>query len=164
VRNFRKYFHFGLWPGIVLGGLDLKICRGKLPWTLHQKKEDRAQTGFANEYEKIHYPLPDGKITFDRISSLYLANLVVTENQPNHLILRDPNKSIDISYQHYAAPEQRYCPAGVYEILFNGEKQPKLHINAANCIHCKTCAIKDPAHNIEWVVPEGGSGPDYQGM
>ena len=164
VRNARIYFRLGLWPGIIFSGLELKLFGGKTPWTLHHLTHDRDETKFADMFKKISYPQPDGIITFDRMSSVYLANIDYVENQPQHLILDDPHKSIEISYKRYAAPEQRYCPAGVYEIIFHGENEPTLQINAANCVHCKTCDIKDPARNIRWIVPEGGSGPNYQGL
>ncbi len=164
VRNVKLYFRFGFWPGIILSGIDLKIFHGKAPWTLHSAKQDREQMALAKSYQEMTYPLPDGKITFNKSSSVYLANIAYRENQPEHLVLQNPLKSLEISFKLYAAPEQRYCPAGVYEILFQQGDQPKLVVHSGNCIHCKTCDIKDPADNIQWMAPEGGSGPNYQDM
>lgn len=163
-RNFRPFFRYGLKLGTLLGGLELKLFQGKTPWTLHHHRSDRRYTLKADQCQKIIYPPHDGVISFDRMSSVYLANIQYDENQPVHLHLRDPAASIEISYQEYAAPEQRYCPSGVYEIVKDAQGRPRLQINAANCVMCKTCAIKDPADNIVWTVPEGGSGPNYQNM
>jgi electron-transferring-flavoprotein dehydrogenase len=163
-RNFRPFFRYGLKIGTLLGGIELKLWRGKTPWTLHYPKKDREFTLKADLCPKIEYPAHDGVVSFDRMSSVYLANIQYDENQPVHLHLRDPLKSIEISYQQYDAPEQRYCPAGVYEILKDEQGRPRLQINAANCVMCKTCDIKDPADNIVWTVPEGGSGPNYTDM
>ncbi len=163
-RNFRPFFRFGLAMGTVLGGLELKLFRGKTPWTLHNHREDRYCTQTAARRRKITYPSPDGVVTFDRMSSVFLSNIKYNENQPVHLLLRDPDRAMSVAYQQYASPEQRYCPAGVYEILEEGPGKIRLQINAANCIHCKTCDIKDPANNIVWTVPEGGSGPNYPNM
>lgn len=163
-RNFRPWFRFGLWLGTLLGGIELKLFRGKTPWTLRFKKRDRDCTLKTSECQKIIYPRHDGVVSFDRMSSVYLSNIKYNENQPVHLHLRDPARSIDISFKEYDAPEQRYCPAGVYEIVQDSNGKPRLQINAANCVHCKTCDIKDPADNIIWVVPEGGSGPNYPNM
>lgn len=163
-RNFRPYFRYGLKIGTILGGVELKLLQGKTPWTLSRRRTDRECTLEANQCQKIVYPAPDGKISFDRMSSVYLANIQYDENQPVHLHLRDATRAIEISYSKYAAPEQRYCPAGVYEIIKDAQGNPHLQINAANCVMCKTCDIKDPADNIVWVVPEGGSGPNYQNM
>ncbi|MGN6905384.1 4Fe-4S dicluster domain-containing protein, partial [Neisseria sp. P0015.S006] len=117
----------------------------------------------AAECKPIDYPKPDGVLTFDRLSSVFLANLAHEENQPDHLVLKNPQVMIDVNYKEYASPETRYCPAGVYEIVEeNGS--PRLQINAANCVHCKTCDIKDPTQNITWICPEGASGPNYGGM
>ena len=163
-RNFRPFFRFGLGLGTLLGGLELKLFKGKTPWTLHNRREDRYCTQTAAKCRKIIYPPPDGVVTFDRMSSVFLSNIKYNENQPVHLLLRDPARAISVVYQQYASPEQRYCPAGVYEILEEGPGKIRLQINAANCIHCKTCDIKDPANNIVWTVPEGGSGPNYPNM
>lgn len=163
-RNFRPFFRCGLWLGTLLSGIELILFKGKTPWTLHCKHHDRDRLKKAAQCQKIDYPIPDGVVTFDRMSSVFLANIRYEENQPVHLLLRDPAKQIEISYQEYDSPEQRYCPAGVYEIVKDNDGTPRLQINAANCVHCKTCDIKDPANNIIWTVPEGGSGPNYQEM
>lgn len=163
-RNFRPFFGLGLFLGTLLGGIELKLFGGKTPWTLQFKHRDRNCTLKASACQKIIYPRHDGVVSFDRLSSVYLANIKYDENQPVHLHLRDPAKSIEISFKEYASPEQRYCPAGVYEIVQDSLGKPRLQINAANCVHCKTCDIKDPADNIVWVVPEGGSGPNYPNM
>src|SRR5690606_3421697 len=125
---------------------------------------DHTQLKPAAECEKIDYPKPDGVLTFDRLSSVFLSNVNHEEDQPCHLQLKDPSVAINVNLAKYDAPEQRYCPAGVYEIVREGSEAPRLHINAANCVHCKTCDIKDPTQNINWVVPQGGEGPLYQGM
>jgi electron-transferring-flavoprotein dehydrogenase len=157
-RNFRPWFKHGLTIGTLMGGLELKLLQGKALWTLHHTTTDRAETLIAKQCKPINYPKPDGKISFDRMSSVYLANMRHDENQPIHLKLKDP-ALFKICLEKYDAPEQRYCPAGVYEVS-NGQ----LQINAANCVHCKTCDIKDPTDNIVWTVPEGGSGPNYGEM
>lgn len=161
VRNFRPWFRkLGLTLGTLVAGLELKLFKGKVPWTLKHHVSDRDCTQLAKKSAKMDYPKADGVISFDRSSSVYLANLHHDEDQPVHLHLKNPAKAIDESYALYDSPEQRYCPAGVYEIVDG----PRLHINAANCVHCKTCDIKDPTHNIVWTVPEGGSGPNYSNM
>ncbi len=162
-RNFRSYFRYGLWGGAVLGGLDLKLFKGKLPWTLHHTQKDRNTLTPAKNAKPIAYPKADGVLTFDKMSSVYLANTQYDEDQPCHLKLRSIGKELTVNYAQYASPEQRYCPAGVYEITMMDNK-PSLHINAANCVHCKTCDIKDPADTIRWTIPEGGSGPNYSEM
>ncbi len=162
VRNIRPGFHHGLLAGLGNGALEAYVLRGKAPWTLHNHA-DHEQLKEAKDCLPIEYPKPDGKISFDRLSSVYLANTFHEENQPCHLQLRDPDKAININFKRYASPEQRYCPAGVYEIIQeNGE--PALQINAQNCVHCKTCDIKDPTGNIHWTTPEGGGGPGYSAM
>ena len=163
-RNFRKYFRYGLPLGALLAGSELKIFNGKTPWTLHNKQSDRSKTQSIQNVKKISYPKPDGIITFDRASSVFLSNLKYAENQFNHLEVIDPKKAIDIVYRQYDSPEQRYCPAGVYEILLSNKGEPYLHINSSNCVHCKTCDIKDPIDNILWLPPEGGNGPNYPNM
>ena len=163
VRNFRRYFKHGLWAGAILGGLELKLLKGNVPWTLHHKTKDRHTLTLAKNATPIAYPKPDGLITFDKMSSVYLANTQHDEDQPCHLKLRSVGKELTINYAQYASPEQRYCPAGVYEITTT-EGKPNLHINAANCVHCKTCDIKDPADTLRWTPPEGGSGPNYSEM
>ncbi len=165
VRNFRPWFSkLGLFWGTLVAGFELKLFQGRVPWTLKHPREDRARTLKAHQASVIHYPKADGVLSFDRASSVYLANIRHDENQPVHLHLRNPNLAIDVCYPDYAAPEQRYCPAGVYEIIHDLNKAPRLHINAANCVHCKTCDIKDPTDNIVWTVPEGGCGPNYPNM
>jgi electron-transferring-flavoprotein dehydrogenase len=161
-RNFKPYMKRGLVLGSLLFGIDQHIFRGKAPWTLHNSA-DHTQLKLAAECRKITYPKPDGVLTFDRLSSVFLSNTNHEEEQPCHLQLKDASVPIAINLAKYDAPEQRYCPAGVYEIVTeNGT--PRLQINAQNCVHCKTCDIKDPTQNINWVVPQGGEGPIYQGM
>jgi electron-transferring-flavoprotein dehydrogenase len=164
VRNVRPSFRMGLWGGLAYSAFDTYLMRGRAPWTLHHHP-DHAQLIRADVAPRIEYPRPDGKISFDRLSSVFISNTNHEEDQPSHLKLRDPDKAITINYRLYDSPEQRYCPAGVYEIVFEGETaQPRLQINAQNCVHCKTCDIKDPGQNIDWVVPEGGGGPNYPNM
>ncbi len=162
VRNIRPGFQRGLWFGLANAALETYLLRGKTPWTLHHHA-DHEQLGKAGEYPRIDYPKPDGVITFDRLSSVFISNTNHEENQPVHLKLADPEVPIRINLAEYDAPEQRYCPAGVYEIVEEGGS-PKLQINAQNCVHCKTCDIKDPTQNITWTVPEGGGGPNYPNM
>lgn len=161
VRNIRPGFHLGLIPGLINAAWET-VTRGWSPWTLKNRK-DNESLNLAQDCVKIDYPKPDGKVNFDRLSSVYLCNTNHPENQPIHLQLRDPKIAINTNYRLYDSPEQRYCPAGVYEIV-QGESEPYLQINSANCIHCKTCDIKDPLQNIHWVPPEGGSGPIYGNM
>jgi electron-transferring-flavoprotein dehydrogenase len=125
---------------------------------------DHLQLRKASECAPISYPKPDGKVSFDRLSSVFISNTNHEENQPAHLRLADPALAISVNYELYASPEQRYCPAGVYEIVMSDAEKPRLQINAQNCVHCKTCDIKDPRQNIHWVTPEGGGGPNYSGM
>ncbi len=163
-RNFKPYMKRGLWVGSLLFGIDQKLLMGKAPWTLHNSA-DHDKLKPAAECPKIDYPKPDGVLTFDRLSSVFLSNTNHEEEQPCHLQLKDASVPIAINLARYDAPEQRYCPAGVYEIVRDGEGgAPRLQINAQNCVHCKTCDIKDPTQNINWVVPQGGEGPIYQGM
>lgn len=154
--------------GMVLGGLyagiDLKLCKGKLPWTLHHQHADHERLKPAAEMPTIEYPKPDGVITFDRNSSVFLTNTDHEEDQPCHLKLADQSIPIRHNLPLYDEPAQRYCPAGVYEIVKDDAGDPRLQINAQNCIHCKTCDIKDPTQNITWVAPEGGGGPNYPNM
>ena len=159
VRNIRPGFKYGLIPGLINAAFETYITMGRSPWTL-KNHADYTQLKNADKSIKITYPKPDGKITFDISSSVFLSNIYHTENQPCHLHLREKNKVIAVNYTKYAAPETRYCPAGVYEIVQENNK-PKLQINSQNCIHCKTCDIKDPTQNIVWTAPEGGSGPNY---
>ena len=161
-RNFKPLMKKGLWMGSLLFGMDQILLRGRAPWTLHNSA-DHSVLKKASECKPIDYPKPDGLITFDRLSSVFLSNTNHEEEQPCHLQLKDPSVAIRINLDQYDAPEQRYCPAGVYEIV-REETGPRLQINAQNCVHCKTCDIKDPTQNINWVVPQGGEGPIYQGM
>jgi len=164
VRNIRPSFRLGLWGGLAYSAFDTYVLRGRAPWTFRHHP-DHEQLMRAGSAPPIDYPRPDGKITFDRLSSVFISNTNHEENQPPHLKLRDPEKAISINYRLYDAPEQRYCPAGVYEIVRpEGDGEPHLQINAQNCVHCKTCDIKDPEQNIDWVVPEGGGGPNYPNM
>jgi len=131
---------------------------------VHHKKPDHEYLRPASEFKPIVYPKPDGKLTFDKLSSVFISNTNHEEHQPVHLTLKDPNVPVDINLHIYAGPEQRYCPAGVYEYVTSAEGKEKLQINAQNCVHCKTCDIKDPTQNIVWVTPEGGGGPNYPNM
>ncbi len=163
-RNIRPAFQKGLWAGIAYSGIDTYLFRGRAPWTLHHH-EDHKSLKKANECKPIEYSKPDGVISFDRNSSVYLSNTNHEENQPTHLTLKDDQVPVDFNLKHYDAPEQRYCPAGVYEIVRDQvDDIPHLVINAQNCVHCKTCDIKDMTQNIHWVVPEGGGGPNYPNM
>jgi len=164
VRNIRPSFRWGLWAGLAYSAFDTYIMRGAAPWTFHNHA-DHTRLVPASQAQRIEYPRPDGKISFDRLSSVFISNTNHEEDQPAHLRLRDPAKAIAVNYRLYDSPEQRYCPAGVYEIVqADGSEQPYLQINAQNCVHCKTCDIKDPKQNIDWVVPEGGGGPNYPNM
>jgi len=163
-RNVRPSFKWGLVGGTLYTGIDQVVLRGRAPWTLKHPHADNETLKPASECEKIEYPKPDGKITFDRLSSVFLSNTVHEENQPVHLTLKDDSVPIDVNLAEYEAPEQRYCPAGVYEIVRDDNDKPKLQINFANCVHCKTCDIKDPKQNIVWVTPQGGDGPNYPNM
>jgi len=162
VRNIRPGFQKGLWLGLANAALESYVFLGKSLWTMGHHK-DNEQIGNKNSYAKIDYPRPDNEVTFDRNSSVFLSNTNHEENQPAHLQLRDDSVPIKINLAEYDAPEQRYCPAGVYEIIETDGK-PQLQINAQNCVHCKTCDIKDPTQNIHWTVPEGGGGPSYPNM
>ncbi len=167
VRNIRPGFaKFGFWGGMAAAALDTYVFRGKAPWTWTHHA-DHAATRKAADSEKIAYPKPDGVLTFDRLSSVFLSNTNHEEDQPAHLVLRDPGRWQGVNWAEYASPESRYCPAGVYEAVGaeagNGEGPMRLVINAQNCVHCKTCDIKDPTQNIDWKTPEGGGGPAYIG-
>ena len=162
VRNIRPGFRHGLLVGLANAAFETYLMRGRSPWTL-ANHADYLTLSPAKIAPKINYPKPDGILTFDRLSSVYLSNTFHEENQPCHLTLRDKNLAIDVNYKEYASPETRYCPAGVYEII-EEETGPRLQINAQNCIHCKTCDIKDPRQNIVWQAPEGGGGPNYVSM
>jgi len=159
-RNIRPAMTWGLWPGLIYSAIDTYVFRGKAPWTFHHQA-DYQQLKFIDHVEKIIYPKHDNKITFDLLSSVYLTHSQHDENQPCHLKLKDPAIAIQVNLKYYGSPEQRYCPAGVYEIVNHENAAPYLQINAANCIHCKACDIKDPTQNITWIPPEGGSGPQY---
>jgi len=164
-RNFKPWMNKGLLIGTLMAGMDQKLFGGKAPWTLHAHKTDAQKTKPAAQCKRIDYPKPDNKLSFDRLSSVFLSSTNHEENQPVHLTLKDPKVPIATNLAIYDAPEQRYCPAGVYEIVREGDgSNPRLQINAQNCVHCKTCDIKDPTQNIVWVNPEGGGGPNYPNM
>ncbi len=164
VRNIRPAFSkFGLYGGIAYSALDTYVLRGKAPWTMHHAHPDNETLVEANKVQPITYPKPDGKLTFDRLSSVFISNTNHEENQPVHLRLRDPSVWKGVNWDEYRSPESRYCPAGVYEAVGVEQGEPRLQINAQNCVHCKTCDIKDPTQNIDWAVPEGGGGPNYPG-
>ncbi|MDH5558021.1 MAG: electron transfer flavoprotein-ubiquinone oxidoreductase, partial [Alphaproteobacteria bacterium] len=161
-RNIRPSFTRGRWVGLVWSALDTYLFRGKAPWTFRQHS-DHDKLLPKSACRAIDYPKPDGVISFDRLTNVAFSNTSHEEGQPAHLTLKDASVPITVNLERYDAPEQRYCPAGVYEIV-EEEGSPKLQINAQNCVHCKTCDIKDPTQNINWVVPEGGGGPAYSGM
>lgn len=163
-RNFKQWLKKGRNIGAVMTFVEQKLLGGKMPWTLHKEKPDYAYLKPASECKKIEYPKPDGKLTFDRLSSVFLSNTNHREDEPIHLTLKDPTVPVKINLAKYAGPEQRYCPAGVYEFIKDEDGQDALQINSQNCVHCKTCDIKDPTQNIVWVAPEGGEGPIYNGM
>jgi electron-transferring-flavoprotein dehydrogenase len=163
-RNFKAWFKYGLTVGSLMNGFEQFGLKGNMPWTLHRDKPDHAYLKPAAQCTPINYPKPDGKLTFDRLSSVYISNVNHEENQPAHLTLKDASVPVAINLQKFAGPEARYCPAGVYEFMKNDDGTDRLQINAANCVHCKTCDIKDPTQNIVWVTPEGGGGPNYAGM
>ncbi len=164
VRNVRPAFaKFGLWGGLAYSALDTYVFRGRAPWTLHHRHPDNTTLIPADKAPRITYPRPDGELTFDRLSSVFISNTNHEENQPPHLHLLDPAKAITVNWEEYRSPETRYCPAGVYEIIGAEEGAPRLQINAQNCVHCKTCDIKDPTQNIDWQTPEGAGGPNYPG-
>jgi electron-transferring-flavoprotein dehydrogenase len=169
VRNVKPGQKYGLLLGFLHGGIHMWLnclgLGGLVGWTLRHTKPDNATLKPARECTKLEYPKPDGKISFDKLSSVFISNTNHEEDQPVHLTLKDPSVPIAINLAEYDAPEQRYCPAGVYEIVRNDDgTDPRLQINAQNCVHCKTCDIKDPTQNINWVVPEGGGGPNYPNM
>ncbi|MDR2129038.1 MAG: electron transfer flavoprotein-ubiquinone oxidoreductase [Burkholderiaceae bacterium] len=166
-RNYKNWFKKGLAMGTLMTGVEQKLLAGNIPWTIHRKDPDYVQLQKASAHQPIEYPKPDGKLTFDRLSSVFISNTNHEENQPAHLTLKDPAVPIRVNLAEYAGPEQRYCPAGVYEFVPDeaaGGSAQRLQINAQNCLHCKTCDIKDPTQNIVWVTPEGGGGPNYSGM
>ena len=163
-RNFGPALHkFGLYLGGAFNFIDQSVFFGKLPYTLHDRQADHQRLKPAADCKEIQYPKPDGILSFDKLSSVFISNTNHEEDQPCHLTLKDETIPIDTNLKIYAAPEQRYCPAGVYEIV-EDDGNPKLQINAQNCVHCKTCDIKDPTQNIVWVAPEGGGGPNYPNM
>jgi len=162
-RNFKPWMSKGLYTGALMVGIDQLVLRGKAPWTLHHTHADHEMLKPAAECTPIVYPKPDGKLTFDRLSSVFISNTNHNEHQPAHLTLKNPAVPVDINLAKYAGPESRYCPAGVYEYI-NDTNGDRLQINAQNCVHCKTCDIKDPTQNIVWVTPEGGGGPNYPNM
>lgn len=164
VRNIRPSFRWGLWPAMIYSALDTFLFRGKAPWTLRHHQADHQSLKPADECSPIAYPKPDGVLTFDRLSSVFISNTNHGEDQPSHLKLKDASVPVRLNLAKYDAPEQRYCPAGVYEIVGREEGEPRLQINAQNCVHCKTCDIKDPSQNIVWTTPEGGGGPNYPNM
>jgi electron-transferring-flavoprotein dehydrogenase len=163
-RNFKQWMGKGLVLGTVMVGIEQTVLGGKFPWTLHHKHADHECLKPASAFSPIVYPKPDGKLSFDKLSSVFISNTNHEENQPVHLTLKDPSVPVNVNLAKYAGPEQRYCPAGVYEFVKNDDGSDRLQINAQNCVHCKTCDIKDPTQNIVWVVPEGGGGPNYPGM
>ncbi len=162
-RNFKPLMNRGLVAGSLLVGIDQVLFGGRAPWTLHHPGPDHETLREKDACEPIAYPKPDGVLTFDRLSSVAASSVAHEEDQPAHLTLKDPAIPITVNLARYDAPETRYCPAGVYEIVTEGQN-PRLQINAQNCVHCKTCDIKDPTQNIHWVVPEGGGGPNYPNM
>jgi electron-transferring-flavoprotein dehydrogenase len=162
VRNIRPSFRFGLLGGLLYSAFDTYVLRGKAPWTLRHHA-DHTRLAPKTACAPIDYPKPDGRLTFDRLSSVYISNTNHDDDQPCHLTLRDDQVPVSYNLAEYDAPEQRYCPAAVYEIV-REEGKPRLQINFQNCVHCKTCDIKDPSQNIVWVVPQGGDGPNYVGM
>jgi len=163
-RNFKPWMSKGLVLGTIMTGIDQLLFKGKAPWTLHHQHADHECLRPASSFKPIVYPKPDGKLTFDRLSSVFISNTNHAEDQPVHLTLKNPNVPVEINLAKYAGPEQRYCPAGVYEFVKTDEGKDRLQINAQNCVHCKTCDIKDPTQNIVWVTPEGGGGPNYPNM
>ena len=163
-RNFKQWMAKGLYPGSVMVGIEQWLLGGKFPWTLHHQHADHETLRPAADCAPIEYPKPDGKLSFDRLSSVFVSNTNHEENQPIHLTLKNPATPVGTNLRDYGGPESRYCPAGVYEFVKNPDDSDRLQINAQNCVHCKTCDIKDPTQNIVWVVPEGGGGPNYPNM
>ncbi|RJF95523.1 electron transfer flavoprotein-ubiquinone oxidoreductase [Noviherbaspirillum saxi] len=163
-RNFKPWMSKGLYSGTLMVGIDQVLFKGKAPWTLRHTHADHECLKPAAEYTPIAYPKPDGKLTFDRLSSVFISNANHGEDQPAHLTLKDAAVPVKVNLDKYAGPEARFCPAGVYEFVQTDAGEDKLQINAQNCVHCKTCDIKDPTQNIVWVTPEGGGGPNYPNM
>ncbi len=162
-RNFKPWMSKGLYLGTLMVGIDQVVFRGKAPWTLHHTHADHECLKPAAQCQPIIYPKPDNVLTFDRLSSVFISNTNHNEHQPAHLTLKNANVPTEVNLAKFAGPESRYCPAGVYEYVDDGGKE-RLQINAQNCVHCKTCDIKDPTQNIVWVTPEGGGGPNYPNM
>ena len=163
-RNFKQWFKKGRTVGTLMTGVEQFLLRGHVPWTIRRTAADHTYLKPAAECQPIQYPKPDGKLTFDRLSSVFISNTNHEENQPAHLTLKDASVPVSINLAKFAGPEARYCPAGVYEYVKNDDQSDRLQINAQNCVHCKTCDVKDPTQNIVWVTPEGGGGPNYSGM
>jgi len=167
-RNFKQWFKQGNTVGTLMTGVEQwllpKLGLSSPPWTVHRHQPDHARLHAASQVPPIPYPKPDGVLTFDRLSSVFISNTNHEEDQPAHLTLKDASVPVDVNWARFAGPESRYCPAGVYEYVGVEAGQPRLVINAQNCVHCKTCDIKDPTQNIVWVTPEGGGGPNYAGM
>ena len=167
-RNFKQWFKKGNTVGALMTGIEQwllpKLGLKRPPWTVHRTEADHTRLKPAAECQPIDYPKPDGTLTFDRLSSVFISNTNHEENQPAHLTLKDASVPVNLNLARFAGPEQRYCPAGVYEFVRNDDDSERLQINAQNCVHCKTCDIKDPSQNIVWVTPEGGGGPNYSGM
>ena len=167
-KNFKQWFKKGNTVGAFMTGIEQwllpKLGLKSPPWTIHRHAPDHGRLHAASQVAPIRYPKPDGVLTFDRLSSVFISNTNHEENQPAHLTLKDASVPVAINLERYAGPESRYCPAGVYEYVKNDDGSDRLQINAQNCVHCKTCDIKDPTQNIVWVTPEGGGGPNYAGM
>ena len=163
-RNFKQWMGKGLYGGTLMVGIEQWLLRGKFPWTLHHRHADHECLRPAAQFQPISYPKPDGKLTFDKLSSVFISNTNHEENQPSHLTLKDATVPVKVNLATYAGAEARYCPAGVYEYIKAEDDSDRLQINAQNCVHCKTCDIKDPTQNIVWVVPQGGGGPNYPNM
>ncbi|MAQ06615.1 MAG: electron transfer flavoprotein-ubiquinone oxidoreductase [SAR116 cluster bacterium] len=163
VRNIRPSFKWGFWKAIVYSAIDTYLFRGKAPWTIKHDGSDHNSLSEKKHFSPINYPKPDGIISFDKLTNLSFSGTNHEEDQPCHLTLLNKDVPIEVNLERFDNPETRYCPAGVYEIINNNGK-PSLQINAQNCLHCKTCDIKDPTQNINWIAPQGGGGPNYQGM
>ncbi|HLS51823.1 MAG TPA: electron transfer flavoprotein-ubiquinone oxidoreductase, partial [Burkholderiaceae bacterium] len=163
-RNFKQWFKKGRTVGTLMTGIEQLLFRGKMPWSLRTNKPDHEYLQPASQCARIDYPKPDGKLTFDRASSVFISNTNHEEDEPIHLTLKDPSIPVNVNLAKYGGPEARYCPAGVYEFVKDDAGNDQLQINAQNCVHCKTCDIKDPTQNIVWVAPQGGEGPVYNGL
>ncbi|MBF0249355.1 MAG: electron transfer flavoprotein-ubiquinone oxidoreductase [Alphaproteobacteria bacterium] len=166
-RNIRPAFRWGLWAGMAYAALEAFVFRGRVPWTLRHPGADHTHMRRATKRDAIAYSKPDGRLTFDKASSVHLAGVHHEDGQPCHLVLKDPDAALNVNWLLYEGPEERYCPAGVYEYLDAGDTDApakRLRINAQNCLHCKTCDIKDPTRNIVWTPPQGGEGPQYGEM